>query len=61
MKLSDTTLSLFKNFSTINQSILIKKGNQISVKKYLFKNKSRAYIQKNSVNKSLKLILSILK
>jgi len=29
MKLSDTTLSLFKNFSTINQSILIKKGNQI--------------------------------
>ena len=39
----------------------IKKGNQISVKKYLFKNKSRTYIQKNSVNKSLKLILSILK
>ena len=39
----------------------IKKGNKISVKKYLFKNKSRTYIQKNSVNKSLKLILSILK
>ena len=39
----------------------IKKGNKISVKKYLFKNKRRFYIQKNSVNKSLKLILSILK
>ena len=39
----------------------IKKGNKISVKKYLFKNRRRSYIQKNSVNKSLKLILSILK
>ena len=39
----------------------IKKGNKISVKKYLFKNKRLSYIQKNSVNKSLKLILSILK
>ena len=39
----------------------IKKGNKISVKRYLFKNRRRFYIQKNSVNKSLKLILSILK
>ena len=39
----------------------IKKENKISVKKYLFKNRRRSYIQKNSVNKSLKLILSILK
>ena len=39
----------------------IKKGNKISVKRYLFKNRRRSYIQKNSVNKSLKLILSILK
>ena len=39
----------------------IKKGNKISVKKYFFKNRRRSYIQKNSVNKSLKLILSILK
>ena len=39
----------------------IKKGNKISVKKYLFKNRRRSYIQKNSVNKSLKLILSSLK
>ena len=39
----------------------IKKGNKISVKKYLFKNKGRPYIQKAAVNKSLKLILSTLK
>ena len=39
----------------------IKKGNKISVKKYLFKNRRRSYIQKNSVNKSLKLTLSVLK
>ena len=29
MKLSDSTLSLLKNFSTINTSILFKKGNQL--------------------------------
>ena len=29
MKLSDSTLSLLKNFSTINQSILFKKGNKL--------------------------------
>ena len=29
MKLSDSTLSLLKNFSTINQSILFKKGNRL--------------------------------
>ena len=29
MKLSDNTLSLLKNFSTINQSILFKKGNKL--------------------------------
>ena len=39
----------------------IKKGNRIEVKKYLFKNKGRAYIQKTAVNKSLELILSFLK
>ena len=39
----------------------IKKGNRIKVKKYLFKNKGRAYIQKATVNKSLGLILSFLK
>ena len=39
----------------------IKKGNKIEVKKYLFKNKGRSYIQKVAVNKSLKLILSFLK
>ena len=31
----------------------IKKGNRTEVKKYLFKNKGRAYIQKTAVNKSL--------
>ena len=39
----------------------IKKGNKIKVKKYLFKNKGRIYIQKAAVNKSLGLILSFLK
>ena len=39
----------------------IKKGNEFSIKKYLFKNKGRSYIQKTTVKKSLKLILSKLK
>ena len=39
----------------------IKKGNKISVNKYLFKNKGRTFIQKTAVNKSLRLILSALK
>ena len=39
----------------------IKKGNKISIKKYLFKNKGRSYIQKSAVKKCLGLILSILK
>tara|TARA_B110000438_G_C15383725_1_gene465918 strand:+ start:115 stop:588 length:474 start_codon:yes stop_codon:yes gene_type:complete len=39
----------------------IKKGSKIKVKKYLFKNKGRSYIQKAAVTKSLNLILSYLK
>ena len=39
----------------------IKKGNRTEIKKYLFKNKGRPYIQKAAVNKSLGLILSFLK
>ncbi len=39
----------------------IKKGNKISIKKYLFKNKGRSYIQNATVNKCLELILSTLK
>ena len=39
----------------------IKKGNRAEVKKYLFKNKGRSYIQKAAVNKSLGLILCFLK
>ena len=39
----------------------IKKGNRIAIKKYLFKNKGRTYIQKSTVNKCLGLILSALK
>ena len=39
----------------------IKKSNRSEVKKYLFKNKGRAYIQKAAVNKTLGLILSFLK
>ena len=41
--------------------IAIKKFNKIFVKKYLFKNKGRSYIQKATVKKSLGLILSFLK
>ena len=39
----------------------IKKGNRTEVRKYLFKNKGRSYIQRAAVNKSLGLILSFLK
>jgi len=39
----------------------IKKGNKINIIKYLFKNKGRSYIQKSTVIKSLKLILSSIK
>ena len=39
----------------------IKKGNIINIKKYLFKNKGRSYIQRTIVNKCLGLILSTLK
>ena len=39
----------------------IKKGNRVEVKKYLFKNRGRSYIQKSAVNKSLGLILRFLK
>ena len=39
----------------------IKKGNKTEIKRYLFKNKGRSYIQKAAVNKSLGLILSFLK
>ena len=39
----------------------IKKGNRTEVKKYLFKNKGRSYIQRAAVNKSLGFILSFLK
>ena len=39
----------------------IKKGNKILVKKHLFKNKGRLYIQKAAVNKSLVIILSFIK
>ena len=39
----------------------IKKGNRVEVKKYLFKNKGRSYIQKAAVNKCLGLILNFIK
>ena len=39
----------------------IKKGNKTEIKRYLFKNKRRSYIQKASVNKSLGLVLSFIK
>ena len=39
----------------------IKKGNKTLVKKHIFKNKGRLYIQKTAVNKSLGIILSFIK
>lgn len=39
----------------------LKKGNKLIIKKYLFQNKGRSYIQKKTVNASLKLILSFIK
>ena len=39
----------------------LKKGNKIKIKKYIFKNRNRSYIQKSSVHKSLRLILSAVK
>ena len=39
----------------------IKKGNEVTIKKYLFKNKGRLFIQKSTVSKCLGLILSVLK
>ena len=39
----------------------IKKGNKTFVKKYLFKNKKRSFIQKATVNKALNLILNFAK
>ena len=39
----------------------IKKTGCVKIKKYLFKNKKRSYIQNNAVNKSLLLILNALK
>ncbi len=39
----------------------IKKGNKTLVKKYLFKNKKRIFIQRAAVNKALNLVLSFLK
>ena len=39
----------------------IKKNSEVKIKKYLFKNKGRAYIQKTTVNKCLGLILNVLK
>ena len=39
----------------------IKADNKIIIKKYLFKNKNRSYIQRLTVNKSLNQILNILK
>ena len=41
--------------------VSIKKDNKISIKKYLFKNMGRSYIQRGAVNKSFELILSTLK
>tara|TARA_Y100000591_G_C21797581_1_gene680213 strand:+ start:1120 stop:1593 length:474 start_codon:yes stop_codon:yes gene_type:complete len=39
----------------------IKRGKKTYIKEYFFKNKGRAKVQKSAVNKSLQLILSILK
>ena len=41
--------------------LAIKKGNKITISKFLFKNKGRSFIQKATVNKCLELVLSTLK
>jgi len=41
--------------------ISVKKANKTITNKYLFRNKGRHFIQRSTVNKSLKLILGILK
>ena len=38
----------------------IKKGTKIMIKKFQFKNKGRIYIQRNTVKKTLKLIIDFL-
>ena len=40
--------------------IAIKKGNNLLVNKYLFKNKNRNSIQKSTVNRAHKMILNII-
>ena len=39
----------------------IKKGNKINIKKYLFKNKGRSYIQRTTTYKCLRSILEFLR
>ena len=39
----------------------ITKGNSIKIQRFLFKNKGRLYIQKAALNKSLRLVLAIVK
>ena len=41
--------------------IVIKKKKKLTVKKFIFKNKGRLYVQKKALNKSLNLIFDILK
>ena len=38
----------------------VKKGNKTIIRKYLFKNKGRNYIQKSTVSKAIKLLFKIL-
>ena len=38
----------------------VKKGNKTIIRKYLFKNKGRNYIQKSTVSKAIKLLFNIL-
>ena len=61
-KISKTNMSVsITGIAGSSGGTKIKQNDRAEVRKYLFKNNGRSYIQKATVNKSLRLILSFLK